>query len=48
VFEIDVLTCPNCGSRRRLVALISHPPIVRKIRRHLGLPRSPPQMTVRL
>ena len=53
VFSVDVLTCPACGSRRRLIALISDPPIVRKILRHLGLtaepptlapPRSPPQM----
>jgi hypothetical protein len=42
VFEIDVLTCPTCGSRRRLVALISDPPVVRKILRHLGLPAEPP------
>ena len=42
VFAIDVLTCPNCGSRRRLVALISGPPIVRKILRHLDLPADPP------
>ena len=53
VFEIDVLTCPTCGSRRRLIALISDPPVVRRILRHMGLPaepralappRSPPQM----
>jgi len=54
VFEIDVLRCPKCGSRRRLIALITDPPVVRKILRHLSLPaepptlappRSPPQMT---
>ena len=53
VFQVDVITCPSCGSRRRLIALISDPPVVRKILRHLGLaaeppalapPRSPPQM----
>jgi len=44
VFEIDVLRCPSCGSRRRLIALITDPPVVRKILRHLGLPHEPPAL----
>jgi len=44
LFEVEVLTCPTCGSRRRLLALISDPPVVRKILRHLGLPTDPPAL----
>ena len=44
VFAIDVLTCPSCGSRRRLIALITDPPVLRKILRHLGLPAEPPAL----
>jgi len=54
VFKIDVLCCPTCGSRRRLIALITHRPVVHRILQYLGLPadpptlaspRSPPQLT---
>ena len=38
VFEIDVLHCPHCGGRRRLIALITAPLVVRRILRHLDLP----------
>jgi len=47
-FHIDALECPHCGARRRLIALITDPPVVRAILRCLGLdprppPRAPPQ-----
>ncbi len=42
VFGIDVLRCPACGSRRRLIALITDPGVVRRILRHLELPSEPP------
>jgi hypothetical protein len=42
VFEIDVLHCPHCGGRRRLIALITEPLVVRRILRHLDLPCEPP------
>jgi len=42
VFAIDVLTCPDCGGRRKLIALIQDGPLVRKILAHLGLPTEPP------
>ncbi len=54
VFKIDVLCCPTCGSRRRLIALRTPRPVVHRILQHLGLPadpptlaspRSPPQLT---
>jgi hypothetical protein len=37
-FAIDVLECPGCGGRLRLVATIAHPPTIAAILRHLGLP----------
>jgi hypothetical protein len=53
-FGFDVLVCPQCGGRLRLVALIEHAGTVRRIRHHLGLPaevppprpgRAPPRQT---
>jgi hypothetical protein len=53
-FEIDVLACPECGGRLRLLATIESPAVVRKILSHLGIPaecprpaaaRPPPQAT---
>ena len=37
-FGIDVLACPQCGGRLRLLALIEHAIVVARILRHLGLP----------
>lgn len=37
-FEIDVLACPDCGGRLRLLATIEARAVVDKILRHLGLP----------
>lgn len=42
VFAIDVLRCHACGSRRRIIALITQQGIVRRILEHLGLPADPP------
>ena len=42
VFEIDVLHCPHCGGRRRLIALITDSLVARRILRHLDLPSEPP------
>lgn len=53
VFEIDVLTCPWCGEKRKLIAIITNGTLVRRILAHLGLPtaastlapaRSPPEL----
>lgn len=50
VFEIDVLVCPNCGGRMRVLTTIEDPRVVRRILTHLGLrgdagptPRPPAQ-----
>ncbi len=40
---IDVLDCPRCGGRLRLLAPIEHARIVERILRHLGLPTDRPE-----
>jgi len=43
VFSIDVLACPCCGGRMRIIAAIQPPPeAIRKILDCLGLPSRPP------
>jgi hypothetical protein len=41
-FAIDVLACPDCGGRLRLLATIEERAVVEKILTHLGLPADPP------
>lgn len=41
-FDIDVLHCPRCGGRMRLLALIQSTETARRILRHLGLRDHPP------
>ena len=41
-FGFDVLTCPRCGGRLRLIALIEEAAVIGRILRHLGLPTEPP------
>ena len=42
-FGFDVLACPRCGGRLRLVALIEEASVVERILRHLGLPTQAPE-----
>src|SRR5438093_7905392 len=42
-FGFDVLQCPRCGGRLRLVALIEHASTVKGILRHFGLPTDLPE-----
>jgi len=35
-FAIDVLACPGCGGRLRLIATLRDPAVIRKILEHLG------------
>ena len=44
VFELDALRCPYCGSKRKLIALITDGAVVRKILEHLGLPTTAPSL----
>jgi hypothetical protein len=37
VFAVDVLACPNCGGRLRVIATIDDPSVVQRILAHLGL-----------
>jgi uncharacterized protein YbaR (Trm112 family) len=41
-FGLDVLACPRCGGRLRLIALIDEAAVIARILRHLGLPTETP------
>ena len=41
-FAIDVLACPRCGGRLRLIATLHDPAVIRKILTHVGLGPSGP------
>ena len=42
-FGFDVLACPRCGGRLRLVALIEQAAVIARILRHLALPTEIPE-----
>ena len=42
-FAFDVLACPRCGGRLRLVALVEQASVVRRILSHLDLPSELPE-----
>ena len=43
VFERDVLECPRCSGRMRLISTITQPEVIRAILECIGLPaRAPP------
>ena len=47
-FGLDVLACPRCGGRLRLIALIEEAAVIQRILRHLGLPTAiPPPRSAR-
>ncbi|HWC04100.1 MAG TPA: hypothetical protein VHF87_15185 [Methylomirabilota bacterium] len=39
-FALDVLACPRCGARLRVVGTIEDPVVARRILVSLGLPRA--------
>jgi hypothetical protein len=41
-FDFDVFSCPRCGGRRRVLALLTQGSVIRRILRHLHLPELPP------
>ena len=45
VFSIDVLRCPYCHGRRKLIAFITEAPVVRAILECLDLPSDPPVLS---
>ena len=42
VFAVDVLKCPRCEERMRVLALITDPDVIERILSHLDLPTTPP------
>jgi Putative transposase len=42
VFLEDVLKCPRCSGRMKIIATVTEPEVVRKILRCLALPADPP------
>jgi hypothetical protein len=46
VFALDVLECPRCGSRMRILAAIEDLVVARKILDSLGLPSRPPPVAL--
>ena len=42
-FGFDVLACPSCGGRLRLIALIKEASVIQRILGHLGLPTEVPE-----
>ena len=42
-FEVDVLQCPNCRGRMKVIATIEEPEVIRKILASMNLPTSPPR-----
>ena len=41
-FGLDVLACPRCGGRLRLIGLIEEAAVIDRILRHLGVPTEIP------
>jgi hypothetical protein len=41
-FAIDVLACPHCGGRLRLIATLHDPVVIRKLLAPLGIAHSGP------
>ena len=41
-FGLDVLACPRCGGRLRLIALIEETSVIERILRHLHRPTEVP------
>jgi len=41
-FDVDVLACPRCGGRLRLVATVNDAHVIHEILAHLGLPTKVP------
>jgi hypothetical protein len=44
VFLVDVLECPKCRGRMKLLAAITAPAAIRRILLHLGLPADAPHL----
>ena len=43
-FGLDVLACPRCGGRFRVIALIEEAAVIARILDHLGVPTEIPSL----
>ena len=43
-FEVDVLACPKCGGRLKVMAVIIEPEPVRRVLEHLHMPPGPTRL----
>jgi hypothetical protein len=43
VFLVDVLDCPKCNGRMRILAAVTAPASIRRVLDHLGLPSEAPR-----
>ena len=43
VYEVDPLTCPECGGEMYIVSFIDNEDVIYKILRHLDLPGKDPE-----
>jgi hypothetical protein len=48
VFLVDVLECPKCKGRMKILAAVTAPASVQRILNHLGLPSEAPRLQVAL
>jgi hypothetical protein len=46
VFLVDVLECPKCKGRMKILAAVTAPASVQRILNHLGLPTEAPRLQV--
>jgi hypothetical protein len=51
IWEVDPLTCPNCGGEMKIISFITKASVIRQILKHLGLwsqplSRDPPNLEV--
>ena len=44
VFGYDLLACPKCGGKMRLLAVVMQQAAIRKILGYAGLPSEPPRL----
>jgi hypothetical protein len=44
VFQLDLLVCPECQGKRKIIAAVTKPDAIEKILTHLGLPTQPPRL----
>jgi hypothetical protein len=42
-YDLDVLACPNCDGRLRVLAAVTAPDVAQRVLDSLGLPTTPPQ-----